>query len=255
MKPKVMVLYGEGLNCEKETEHSFNTSGADTKRVLIQDMVKNSKMIKDYQIIAFPGGFLHGDSLGAGRLMGAIIRKYMLEDLQRFIEDDRLVIGICNGFQVLAHAGLLPRLNGRYGERKITLTDNGCGRFRDYWVHLKTESEKCVWTKGIERLYLPVRHGEGRFVTDGDTLKSLYEQDLVALKYVPGDGLGDLPYNPNDSQDDIAGICDPTGRIFGLMPHPEAYNHKTNHPRWTREELPEEGLGLQVYKNGVKYFE
>jgi len=249
MNPKVMVLYGEGLNCDKETEHALRVSGADTEKVNIRQMIENPGMLKDYQILAFVGGFLHGDALGAGRYMGATIRKKMPEEIQRFIESDKLVIGICNGFQVLAHAGILPGFDGDYTKNGgVTLTYNDIGRFRDQWFNLNAEGKKCIWTEGIDSLYLPIRHAEGKFVPGEGVLEKLYEQDLVVFKYAPGE-------NPNGSVDDIAGICDPTGRVLGIMPHPEAYNHRTNHPRWTREELPEEGEGLKIFRNAVRYFD
>lgn len=250
MNPKAMVLYGEGLNCEEETAHAFNETGSDAEIIHINRMIENPNMLTDYQILALPGGFLHGDALGAGRYMGRQIAKDMPDEMQRFIEDGKLVIGICNGFQVLANSGFLPGLDGNYGEwGDVTVAYNDIGRFRDQWVNLKVESDKCIWTNGIESSYLPVRHGEGKFVPkDQEILAKMYDQGLVVVKYAPGD-------NFNGSVDDIAGICDPTGRVFGLMPHPEAYNHRTNHPRWTREDLPEEGAGLQIFRNASKYFD
>lgn len=256
MEPRVMVLYGEGLNCEEETAHAFKESGADARLVHIRQMIEEPAILDDYQVLAVPGGFLHGDALGAGRLMGVTIRKTMMEEVKKFIDGGKLIIGICNGYQVLVNAGLLPAVDSNYGDRAVTLAPNEIGRFRDQWVYLSpVEGNRCVWTGGIDHLYLPIRHGEGQFIPrDSEVLDKMYRNGQVVLKYADSDRIGRLSYNPNGSVDDIAGICDPTGRIFGLMPHPEAYNHRTNHPRWTREDLPEKGEGLKVFGNAVRYF-
>ncbi|MBN2310357.1 MAG: phosphoribosylformylglycinamidine synthase subunit PurQ, partial [Candidatus Hydrogenedentes bacterium] len=166
-------------------------------------------------------------------------------------------IGICNGFQVLVKAGMLPAFDGRF-EQEVTLTWNDSGRFENRWVSLAVaRNTRCVWLKGVERLELPIRHGEGKFIArDEATLERLRADGQVALRYARRDGSparGEFPANPNGAVDDIAGICDPTGRVFGLMPHPEAFVHPTNHPRWTREETGEEGAGLRVFRNAVEY--
>jgi phosphoribosylformylglycinamidine synthase len=178
------------------------------------------------------------------------------EDLERFIEGGNLVLGICNGFQVLAKLGLLPAFDGNYWNQTVSLTYNDSGRFEDRWVHLKVNPDtRCLFVKGIETLDLPVRHGEGKFVTDNrEILQRVLTGNQLVLTYTDSQGNAPLyPDNPNGSMGDVAGICDPTGRIFGLMPHPEAYNHRTNHPLWTREELPEEGRGLAIFYNAVEF--
>lgn len=255
-KPRALVLTGYGINCDEETEYAFNLAGAEPEKVHIKQLRNRPRKLSDYQILLLPGGFLHADDISAGKVMANILRTELMDDIEGFIERGKLVGGICNGFQVLVKSGLLPGLNRNYKTQSVTLTHNERGRFEDRWVYLNVQDSACVWTTGLSSLYLPVRHGEGRFITkDDETLASLYDEGLVALKYVgensePEPG---YPWNPNGSVGDIAGICDPTGRVFGLMPHPEAYVHYTQHPRWTRESLPEEGQGLQIFRNAVKY--
>ena len=173
------------------------------------------------------------------------------------VDDGKLIIGICNGFQVLVKMGILPGLNGRF-EQEVTLTHNDSGRFENRWVHLlKDAGTSCVWMKGVDALELPIRHGEGKFIPRDDAvLKQLEDAGCIALRYGTRDGQvadGQFPANPNGSVADIAGICDPTGRVFGLMPHPEAYVDRSNHPRWYRESVPEEGAGLAIFRNAVDY--
>ncbi len=256
-KPKALLLYGSGINCNKETAEAFQRAGAEPREALIKSVMENEVKLKDYDILAFPGGFLHGNAISAGRIMATALKSRMKDDLQEFREYGRPIIGICNGFQMLVKLGLLPGLDGDYETQKVTLYRNDSGRFEDRWVYLRVPESKCVWTKGINELYLPVRHGEGKFIPmDDGILEKIYDEDLVALQYTKEDGSpkpAEYPWNPNGSVDDIAGICDPTGTIFGLMPHPEAYIDGTQHPRWTREGLKEEGAGLQVFRNGVSY--
>ncbi|MCF6178684.1 MAG: phosphoribosylformylglycinamidine synthase subunit PurQ, partial [Geopsychrobacter sp.] len=166
-------------------------------------------------------------------------------------------MGVCNGFQLMIKMGLLPAAEQNYQQQTCSLTHNDTGRFVDRWVYLQTDkASPCIYTRDLEGIYLPVRHGEGKFVVDGDaTLTQIEEAHLTALRYADADFLAtmEFPANPNGSINSIAGVCDPTGRLFGLMPHPEAYVHYTQHPRWTREELPEEGMGLWLYKNAINY--
>ncbi len=237
---KTCVLSGYGINCEYETMHAFELAGSKPERVHVNQL----KSLDDYQILAFPGGFSFGDDISAGKMLAEKVKSVAGKEIEKFIADGKLVIGICNGFQALAKYAFLPEL----GQQKFTLTFNDSGRFEDRWVPLKTEG-KCVWTQGLNELYLPVRHGEGKLVAPPEVINYLESRGLVALRYASSE----YPNNPNGSTNDIAGICDPSGRVFGLMPHPEGYLYKTNHPRWTRGE--QSTLGLEMFKNAVKFAE
>lgn len=251
---KVLVLTGYGINCDIETEHAFKLAGAEAKRIHINDLIENKSLMENFQILAIPGGFSYGDDIASGKVFANKMKYNLSETLQKFVADGKLVIGICNGFQVLAKLGLFP-VDGN--DQKTTVTFNDSGRFEDRWVYLKSnKASKCVFTKGIEKIYLPVRHGEGKFMTDNqETMNKLEQRNQIVLQYADDEGnpTDKYPLNPNGSMKNIAGICDETGRIFGMMPHPEAFLHKTNHPRWTRENLPEEGQGLAIFRNAVEY--
>ena len=253
MKPKVLILEGFGINCERETEYGFFLAGAKPERVHLTQLIKRQKKLKDYQILVFPGGFSFGDDISAGKVMALKIKTHLAGSLSDFVKKGGLVLGICNGFQVLVKMGLLPDFNKN--EQEVSLTFNQSGRFEDRWVYLKVNpSSSCVWTKGIRSLYLPVRHGEGRFVCRDEAVrKRLVSQNQIVLQYVDEKGKpAGYPWNPNGSEMSIAGICDKTGRIFGLMPHPEGFLFPQNHPRWTRGKI-RQGQGIEVFKNGVKY--
>ena len=264
----VMVLTGYGLNCDYETAYAFELAGARAERVHINSLIDGAVKLEDYQILVFIGGFSWGDDHGAGVIQAVRLKTRIGEQLINFIEKGNLVLGICNGFQSLVNLGLLPGLDQNYHQRLVALTFNDCGNFRDQWVALKVNpASPCIFTRGIDQAELPVRHGEGKFFADQDALTNLRQNNQVALQYALPDGQpakGRFPFNPNGSVDDIAGICDATGRIFGLMPHPEAYNHPTNHPDWTRRkefdrhretawqtEIP---VGIRILQNGVDYF-
>ncbi len=214
-------------------------------------------MLQEAQILAVPGGFSFGDHVGSGRILGNRLRYRLREPLQEFVAAGKLAIGICNGFQVLVKMGLLPLLSGDF-KQEATLTHNDSNRYEDRWVTLRPEANaKCVWTRGIGAIEVPVRHGEGKFIPKDDaTLKQLERNGQIVFRYAGADGQpahGVYPANPNGSVGDVAGICDPSGRIFGLMPHPEAFWHRTNHPQWTRSAMPEEGAGLQLFRNAVEF--
>ncbi len=263
---RALVLTGNGVNCEREMAHACRLAGAEAAVVHVAEVFSGRVRLADYHFLNFPGGFSDGDDLGSAKA-GAVRLKYgkvladrhhrFLEDLLRFIAEGKLVLGVCNGFQLLVKLGLLPGLDGRYAEQSASLTHNDSGRFEDRWVHLVADPESpCVFTRGLGRLYFPVRHGEGKFVPgDHEVLRRVGAEGLVALRYADADGQPTqrYPENPNGSVGAIAGLCDPTGRVFGLMPHPEAFLHRTNHPRWTREELPEEGQGLAIFRNAVDF--
>ena len=250
---RAVVLRTAGTNCDVETEYAFEKVGARAERVHVNRLVERPGRLDRAQILAIPGGFSYGDDIASGKLLANEIRFRMEEAVQRFVEDGKLIIGICNGFQVLVKAGLLPRLPN--GKLRVTLTVNDSGRFEDRWVYLRAENSDCAFVKPGEDTYIPVAHGEGKFVADGPVLKELRKRRLVVFRYVAPDGSvgAGYPWNPNGSMDDIAGICDPTGRIFGLMPHPERHVAPTQHPRWTREGLKPEGDGAKVFRNAVEF--
>jgi phosphoribosylformylglycinamidine synthase subunit PurQ / glutaminase len=266
-KVKVIVVTGYGTNCEMEMAHACRLAGADQVDIVhMSELLHGEKKLDDYHLLNLPGGFLDGDDLGAGqagahRLKHAAVQgngERIQEQLFRFIAEGKLVIGVCNGFQVMVKTGLLPGLDGDYNRRQVSLTHNDSSRFEDRWVELAVnESSPCVFTRGIKRLTVPVRHGEGKFVArDEALLERIQREQLVVLRYADpetGEPTMRYPQNPNGSPDGIAGLCDPTGRLFGLMPHPEAFLHRTNHPRWTREELPEEGQGVAIFRNGINF--
>ena len=257
MNVRAIVLTGFGINCDYETQAALNRVGAQAERIHLNDIIENVALLDEGHILAIPGGFSFGDDVASGKILANRLRYKLGAPIKKFIADGKLVIGICNGFQVMVKMGILPLFDGEFVQ-EVTLTNNDSARFENRWVCLKTDpATKCVWTKGIDRLELPVRHGEGKFIPRDDAvLDRLKENGQIALRYCTQDGSpanGAFPANPNGAIDDIAGICDPSGRIFGLMPHPEAHVDRTNHPRWTRLDLPEEGPGLQIFRNAVEY--
>ena len=260
---KACIITGYGINADEELAVAFERSGAQPHRVHVNDLIADPHNLRDYRIVAFPGGFSFGDHLGSGLVFAGLCRKHLKEPLEAFIDEGNLVIGICNGFQVLVKMGILPNTDGRW-RQEVSLIHNESGRFEDRWVRVRfNPASPCVWTRGLEEMELPVRHGEGRFIASTpEELQTLQAAGLDAIHYVrrrraperPGETAGPLPYpdNPNGSQADIAGICDPTGHVLGLMPHPEAFLVPQNHPRWTREPVAE-GYGLRIFKTGVQY--
>lgn len=256
MIPKVLVLTGYGINCDIEMQHAFDLAGAEAKRVHLTDLLNDKVKLADFQILSLPGGFSFGDDIASGKVLANMIKYNLGDQLQEFIEEEKLIIGICNGFQAMVKMGILPAFDGDYSRQDVTLTFNDSGRFENRWVHLKSNTtSKCVFTRDIKNIYLPVRHGEGKFVVkDPQVLERLKKNNHIVFQYVDINGnRAGYPQNPNGSIENIAAICDETGRIFGMMPHPEAFQHKTNHPAWTREELPEEGAGMAIFRNAVDY--
>jgi len=261
-KAKVLIPTGYGLNCEKETAYSYARLGAETREVHINDLLDNPKMLREYHILALVGGFSDGDHIASGKVHANRLRFKLESSLREFVEDGKLVIGVCNGFQALVKARILPELNSK--EQSVTLTFNDSGKFEDRWIHLGVnQMSNCIWTQDIERLYLPIRHGEGKFrVKSGEVLEELKSGNQIVLYYSnPETGKPTLeyPHNPNGSVEAIAGICDNTGRVFGMMPHWEAYWSPYNHPNWARLKregnLPPEGAGLAVARNAIKHVE
>lgn len=266
-RPRALVLYGYGLNCDYETAFALSLAGAEAFRVHTHDLLSQPARLWDYHLLAIPGGFSWGDEHGAGVILALRLKLALGQALQEFVAAGRLVLGICNGFQVLVNLGLLPNLRGREGERLVALIPNDCGNFRDAWVHLWVNPDSpCVFTRGLKRLELPIRHGEGKFYAAPEVLGSLARSRQIVLRYAlpSGDPAGGrFPENPNGSLMDIAGICDPSGRVLGLMPHPEAAITGTQHPYWTwhKEKYRRLGLpypdppgpGLRIFQNAVNY--
>lgn len=262
--PHTLIIRAAGTNCDRELEHAFRTAGATTKSIHLNALIANPELVDEFDIIGLPGGFSYGDDLGAGRIFALLMRQNLYPALRRAIDRGVPMIAPCNGFQILVKMGLLPGPNSSAGEtwpiheppkQCVTLAANSGGRFIDDWVRVTVNREsQCIWTKGVssppETFLLPIAHGEGRFVTDEVTLARLEAANQVALRYAPGS-------NPNGSMGDVAGICDQTGLIFGLMPHPERFTSWTRHPFWTRLDrsiLAEYSpLGLQIFRNAVEH--
>lgn len=263
-KPKALIFSGYGLNSEEETAYGFELAGAKTDIVHINDIVDDMYTLDDYQILSFPGGFAYGDDTGAGNAYANKIKNHLLEALLKFVEKDKLVIGICNGCQIVHNLGLVPAFKNAYGERQVALTNNTSARFTTRWTDMKVTA-KTPWLNGIKEISLPIAHGEGNFFTDKKNLKTLHANKQIALQYISGPMTSylDLPANPNGSIENIAGIIDETGKILGLMPHPERGMFFVQRPDWPtikedfirkKKKLPTEGPGLQIFKNAVKYF-
>ena len=262
-KPRVLILRAPGTNCDVETAFAFDQAGAHSERVHVQRLTDNPTIAARYQILCIPGGFSYGDDIAAGRILAVQLREHLGDVLRQFCEGDSLVLGICNGFQVLMRLGILSDDLGA-GESAATLSWNNHGRFEDRWVHLRTAETPCVFLRDIAKMYLPIAHAEGKFVTANPAvLVQLREEGRLALQYATINGSLEVdpnvalpfPQNPNGAEANIAGICDATGRIFGLMPHPERHLDPTHHPQWTRRcEQPEFGDGMAIFKNAVTYF-
>jgi phosphoribosylformylglycinamidine synthase len=257
--PRILILRAPGTNCDHETAHAFEQAGGQPQLVHINRLLENPPLCADYQVLCLPGGFSYGDDLAAGRILANQIRHHLRDTIDEFRNADRLVLGICNGFQVLIRSGVVLGNNGAEGE-PATLTWNDSGRFEDRWVNLVASTDKCVFLNGIERMYLPIAHAEGKFVArDGEVLQGLTRRGQLALRYCDHDAratdqLLPFPVNPNGSDLNVAGLCDESGRVFGLMPHPERHIEPTHHPRWTRGEGKPGGDGLALFQNAVNYF-
>lgn len=255
-RPRVLILRAPGTNCDEETAHAFERAAAQPERWHVNRLLEQPAALADFQVLCLPGGFSYGDDLGAGRILGQRLRQRLAGTMREFKAAGKLILGICNGFQILLKSGLLLEDDPAAGP-PATLTWNDSGRFEDRWVELAAAGSACVFFAGIERMYLPVAHAEGKFIPRGqDVLHQLQARRQVVLRYAKQGAAAGLSYpaNPNGAVDDIAAVCDPTGRVCGLMPHPERFIERTQHPRWTRENLPEQGDGLRVFENAVRYF-
>ncbi len=267
IQPRVLILRAPGTNCDEETAFAFQLAGGLPERVHINRLLESPSLTNEFQILCIPGGFSYGDDVAAGRILAGQIRHHLADFIQRYHDAEKLILGICNGFQALLKSGIL--LADDVARSPATLTWNESGRFEDRWVRLRTDGQRGVFLAGVEQIQLPVAHAEGRFVArDEQILSQLDEAGQLVLRYqscasdsadatdgAETSGSADtsdgaevaFPDNPNGSQGNVAGVCDPTGRVLGLMPHPERYLHATNHPRWTREPQKEVGDGLRLF--------
>ncbi len=257
MNVNAIVLRAAGINCDLETQYALELAGAQAQRIHINRMIENPALLDEYQILVFPGGFSYGDDVAAGKILANQVIHHLAEPIQKFVEAGKLVLGICNGFQVLVKAGILPGTDfGTVGhQQKVTITYNDSGKFEDRWVYLEPQTDTCVFIEPGRRIYLPIAHGEGKVVTkDEEALKELKESSHIAFKYVDKDGNeGPFPVNPNGSVESIAALTDTTGRVLGLMPHPERYVRPTHHPHWTRLGDEADADGMTIFNNAVKY--
>jgi len=254
---KALVLRAAGINCDLETEHALRVAGAAAERLHINAVMTDKKILHNFHILVFPGGFSYGDDVAAGKILANQIVHHLSETLIRFAADGKLILGICNGFQVLVKCGLLPFNEiGRPGTR-VTITYNDSGKFEDRWVYLRPQTTRCVFIENGRQIYLPVAHGEGKVAAvDQATVKELDSGGYIAFKYVDEDGNEDTyPVNPNGSAASIAGLTDATGRVLGLMPHPERFMHPTQHPRFTRLDSGPDPDGMTIFRNAVSYAE
>lgn len=253
--PRVLILRAPGSNCDYETQYAFELAGALPERIHINRLREDPKLLQRFQVLVIPGGFTYGDDVAAGKILANQLAHFLSDSLREFRDKEKLILGVCNGFQTLLKAGLIvpPDDDGPLA----TLAHNDCGRFEDRWIHLQATPGKCPFLRDYDRVHLPIAHGEGKFLCRaGWILKGLEQSGQLVLKYADERGQpGPFPVNPNGSQGDVAGVCDISGRVLGLMPHPERHALPTQHPRWTRIGLAEEGDGLRLFRNAVTYFQ
>lgn len=256
MKPKVCILRTDGTNCDEETAYAFEKVGGRPSLVHVNLLRSGREKLADYQILVIPGGFTYGDDIHSGKILAVELTSFLKEQLENFVDSQKLVLGICNGFQVLVRTGLLPE--GKTGNISVTLMSNDSGRFECRWVRMIVEDTHCVFTRGMAGrvVNFQAAHGEGKFYTDRGTLEEIERRGQVVFRYVDSSGNPTTAYpdNPNGSLNAIAGICDRTGRVLGLMPHPERYVELYQHPNWRRNDRDhEEPHGLAIFRNAVRY--
>ena len=257
--PKVLILRAPGTNCEVETAFAFERAGAQTTLLHVNRLIESPQVASDYQILCFPGGFSYGDDVAAGRILAQQLKVHLGDVVDQFRNSDRLMLGVCNGMQIMMRLGIFFDTPG---EPPATLTLNRQARFEDRWVHLgAVPKNNCVFLRGVERMFLPMAHAEGRLVLRSDEAgKHFASTGQLCLRYCEEnspitDQPLSFPANPNGSEFNVAGMCDATGRIFGMMPHPERHIEPTHHPFWTRRtEQPEHGEGFAIFRNAVEYF-
>ena len=252
---RVCVLFAAGTNCDEEARVAFELAGAEAENIHINQLRDRPELLRDYHILMLPGGFSYGDYISSGRILANELIHHLKGELLRFHSGGKLILGVCNGFQVLVKAGLLPAFDELFEPQVVTLDGNTSGRFEDRWVWLRTEDSPCVFTRGHDPLvFLPVAHAEGRFMTrDRAVLRRLKQDGLVVFRYVTEDGdAANYPANPNGSTDGIAAVCDPSGRIMGMMPHPERFTRTEHHPHWHRDRLTKPS-GMAIFENAVRY--
>lgn len=251
---RAIILRAAGINTDLETQYALELAGAKADRVHINRVIEDKGLLDQYHILIFPGGFSYGDDVAAGKIMGNQVVHHLSEPVQKFIDDGKLVMGICNGFQVLVKAGILPGGSG-FRQQDVTIINNDSGKYEDRWVYLEPQTDRCVFIDPQQRICVPIAHGEGKIVTRNDeALQKLKADGCIAFKYVDANGKeGPYPINPNGSIESIAGLTDSTGRVLGLMPHPERYVRRTQHPHWSRlgEDLQPDGI--KMFRNAVKY--
>jgi phosphoribosylformylglycinamidine synthase subunit PurQ / glutaminase len=251
-QPRILILRAPGTNCDAETAHAFRLAGGEAEVLHLNRLLESPRLAADYQVLCIPGGFSYGDDVAAGKIFANQIRHHLAEVLSDFRAADKLILGICNGFQVLIKSGLLD-VDDSQGPT-ASLTWNDCGHFMDRWVGLQNVGDRCVFLQGMGDFVLRVTCAEGKFVTrDAESLERLDQNGQLVLRYADVGGM-QSPYNPNGSVADVAGVCDTTGRVFGLMPHPESYIDFTQHPQWTRREDRGDGEGLAIFRNAIRYF-
>jgi len=254
---RILVLRAPGTNCDQETGHAFEREGAEVAHVHVNALLGNPKLLTTAHGLAIPGGFSYGDDLGAGTVLGTAIRAKLRDAIRRMVDRGGIVLGICNGFQVLVKTGLLPGFDDAHGmpERAVALASNVQNRYEDRWVTLQAVTDRCVFVRRGDVIHCPVAHAEGRLVLDDEILDRISAADQVALRYVAPDGRSPVPFpfNPNGSTDDIAGLCDPTGRILGLMPHPERNQFPWQDPRFHRGTAPKRPEGTRLFENAVAH--
>ncbi len=258
MKPRFLVLRAAGTNCDLETAFALESAGGHAERVHVNRLLQGATALDECDALVIPGGFSYGDDIAAGKVLAVELLHHLRDPIVRLVERGGLVLGICNGFQVLVKMGMLPGIAAPIGLQEATLTDNDSSRYEDRWVRLVSVSERSVFCRPGERLELPLAHAEGKYVPrDAAVRRAVLEGGHVALRYVAaGGGAPSYPDNPNGSVDHVAGLVDRTGRVLGLMPHPERALLRVHHPAWTcgAPAAPsEEGHGARFFRNAVQY--
>jgi phosphoribosylformylglycinamidine synthase len=251
---RAIVLRAAGINCDQETEYALESAGAKAERVHINRVIESRDLLDRYHVLVFPGGFSYGDDVAAGKILANQVTHHLADRVRKFIDDGKLVLGICNGFQVLVKAGVLPG-GAVFKQEDVTITYNDSGKFEDRWVYLAPQTNRCVFLEPERRIYLPIAHAEGKVVAkDQQSLDALMSEGDVAFKYVDANGEeGPYPINPNGSVASIAGLTDSTGRVLGLMPHPERFIRRTQHPHWSRLGADLDPDGIKLFRNAVRY--